>query len=207
MKALRLIPVVAIVVAVTSGAVKAQQQQPASRQAAPTTTVTGGNEGRIVIIYTDVFDDEKQGIARLVNAVKGVDREFEPRRAELQSLQQRYQQLVDELNKTAAVQDPRAQQQKREQAEQLQRELERKREDAQIAYNKRLQEVVAPIYDDIAKFLEAYAKQRGIAMIIDASKVPGVIFVTNNAMDITSDFIAEYNRRNPATASATTPSR
>ena len=158
-----------------------------------------------MIIYTEVFDDEKQGIARLVSAIKGVDREFEPRRTELQTLQQRYQQLIDELNKTAAVQDPRAQQQKREQAEQLQREIERKREDAQIAYNKRLQEVVAPIYDDIAKFLDAYAKQRGISMIIDASKVPGVIFVTNNSMDITRDFIAEYNRR--AATASTAPSR
>lgn len=205
MKVLRIIFLAAAVVATAVVPTWAQQQQQPARPAAPAASGGGNAEGKIVIIYTEVFDDEKQGIARLVNAIKGVDREFEPRRTELQTLQQRYQQLIDELNKTAAVQDPRAQQQKREQAEQLQREIERKREDAQLAYNKRLQEVVAPIYDDIAKFLDAYAKQRGISMIIDASKVPGVIFVTNNSMDITRDFIAEYNRR-ASTASAA-PSR
>ncbi|MER3428526.1 MAG: hypothetical protein C4334_10575 [Pyrinomonas sp.] len=205
MKVLRIIFLAAAVVATAIVPAWAQQQPQPGRPAAPAASGGGNAEGKIVIIYTEVFDDEKQGIARLVSAIKGVDREFEPRRTELQTLQQRYQQLIDELNKTAAVQDPRAQQQKREQAEQLQREIERKREDAQIAYNKRLQEVVAPIYDDIAKFLDAYAKQRGISMIIDASKVPGVIFVTNNSMDITRDFIAEYNRR--AATASTAPSR
>ena len=43
-------------------------------------------EAKIALINTAAFFDETKGITRLVKALDGVDREFEPKKTELQNL-------------------------------------------------------------------------------------------------------------------------
>ena len=65
-----------------------------------------------------------------------------------------------------------------------------------------MKEVVGPTFEKIDKFLEQYAQQRGISLILDASnnqQNPILAFVGADA-DITQDFINEYNRVNPGPA-------
>lgn len=188
----------------------ANAQQPARpTAAAPTTatpsagTATAPTELRIAIINTAYFGDEKQGIGRLVNAARGVDKEFEPRRTELRTIQTTLQGLAEKLQKATPVQEPRVTEQQREQAEKLKRELDFKTQEATAAYNKRMQEVMAPVSEDIGRVLDAFAKQRGYTLILDAKDVP--ILYALPSMDITRDFIAEYNRQKPATAANAAP--
>ena len=54
-----------------------------------------------------------------------------------------------------------------------------------------------------SKALEAFAKQRGINVIIDGSQVP-VVYAADS-IDITRAFINDFNSKNPATASVTPP--
>ncbi|GAC1446529.1 MAG: OmpH family outer membrane protein [Pyrinomonadaceae bacterium] len=160
-------------------------------------------QGKVAIIESAAFADSKQGIQRIVVAINRVEGEFQPRRAELQGLQTRYNQLLEEIKKlqgSPAV-DPNSIQQKADQAEQLKKELERKYQDAQDAYGKRMAEVMRPLQQDVSKQLEAYAKQRGIAVVMDASQNPSIIYV-DGAADITADFVKDYNQRNPANAAA-----
>ena len=200
MKTIRLIAASIFIAAITVFPASVQQRQgaaPAAGAALP--------DSKIALINTDAFTDEKQGITRLVNAVKGVDREFTPRKTELQGIQTRIQQLTDEINKTANVSDPKVIQQKNEQLDQMKKDYQRRGEDAQAAYNKRLQEVVAPIYDEIGKALDTYSRQRGITMLLDAAKIGPAIITAADGMDITRAFIVEFNTRNPATASTARP--
>nr|MBA2339532.1 hypothetical protein [Pyrinomonadaceae bacterium] len=62
-----------------------------------------------------------------------------------------------------------------------------------------------PIETDINTALTAFARQRNLSMVFNVSQLPNVVLVLNDSMDLTRDFIADYNRRNPATAAATTP--
>ena len=94
-------------------------------------------------------------------------------------------------------------QQKMDQLDQMKTELKRKSEDATNAYNKRRGEIFQPLQEDIGKALEAYAKAHGITVIIDGSQVP--LVYADEKLDITRSFINEYNSKNPATASVTTP--
>ena len=95
-------------------------------------------------------------------------------------------------------------QQKVDQLEQWKKELQRKGEDAQAAYNKRRRrDFCAPCRKISGKALEAYAKQRGITVIIDGSQVP-VVYAADS-IDITRAFINEFNSKNPATAAVTPP--
>ncbi|HYJ88629.1 MAG TPA: OmpH family outer membrane protein [Pyrinomonadaceae bacterium] len=174
-----------------------------TRPAAPTTTpAPAGNvpESKIALIYSDAFLDAKTGIGRFNTLITTLNREFQPRQTELQTLQQRIQTLTDDISKTAAVADPKTIANKQEQLDALKKDFQRKGEDAQAAYNKRRTEMFSPLQEDIGKALEAYAKAHNIHVIIDGSQVP--LVYAADALDITRPFINEFNTKNPATAAA-----
>jgi Skp family chaperone for outer membrane proteins len=172
------------------------QRPAASSPAAPQNTGAIA-DGKIAIIDTEAFADPKTGITRLVNAFDLVNREFKPRSDELQKLRAQYEQLGKDLSATSAVEDQRARNAKLEQAEALKKDIERKTQDAQSAYQKKLREVTEPVYRDITPALQAFARQRGVNVIFDVSKLGEVMFVVNETVDLTRAFILEYNQRNP----------
>jgi Skp family chaperone for outer membrane proteins len=160
---------------------------------------------KIAFVNSQAFADEKVGITRYVNAQKSLDREFQPRYTELQTLAKKVQTLADEIAKTENVAAPAEIQRKRDEGERLQRELKYKKDDAEAAYRKRAEEVLGPISADIGTALTAFAKQRGITMTLDISKLFEAIMTVDPTMDITGAFVAEYNSKNPATASNVGP--
>ena len=187
-------------------AVTASAQAPAAnRPAAPQAGAGVIAEGKFAIIDTDAFNDPAQGIKRLVAAFQTVEREFKPRRDEIQTLRTRYEALAKEINDTKAVAAPAALQTKADQAEALKVEIERKQQDGQKALDKRVQELTGPVYQDIGNALQAFAKARGLSVVFDVSKMQGVVMVVDGGIDITNAFIAEYNTRNPATTAAAAP--
>jgi len=203
MKIFRATVAVAFLAAICVGSVRAQQPRPG------TTTPTTGTapavnvpETKIALVNSDEFTDEKAGITRLVIAAKKVDNEFGPRRTELQTLQQQIEKATADLNKAAPVQDPKVTAQQNEKIEQMKKDYQRKGEDAQASYQKRLQEVLGPVYEEIGKALDAYAKAHGITLILDVTKIQGIVSASES-LDITKPFITEFNSKNPATASLT----
>ena len=173
---------------------------------APTASSTSVNvpDSKVAVIDSSAFGDPKEGITKFVNALKRVDAEFQPRRTELQGIQQQIDKMTADLQKAAPVQDPKVTQQQQDKIDQLKTDQKRKAEDAEAAFNRRIGEVLPPLYEDIGKALEAFAKARGINLILDVSKVQGV-FALSDAIDITKAFISDYNSKNPATAALTTP--
>jgi len=130
--------------------------------------------------------------------VNALNKEFEVKKKEIDALQQKTQQLNDEIEKTRNVADPKQTQQKMDQLEQLKKDFQRKSADAQAAYDKRQREIFQPLQDDIGKAIEVYAKAHGINVVIDVSRVP-VVYAAES-LDITRAFIDEFNSKNPATA-------
>ena len=215
MRVFRAIAAVAFFVALTgasafaqprSGAGTGTQPRPAATPAvtAPASTTVAVPDSKVELIDSVAFADEKQGILKFVSAVKRVRAEFQPRETELEGLQQQIQKLTTDLQKAAPVQDAKVTQQQQDKIDQMKRDHQRKYEDYQAAGNKRMEEVLGPIYEDIGKALDAFAKARGITLILDVTKVQGIVSAAD-AMDVTRAFIAEYNSKNPATASLTPP--
>ena len=203
MKIFRAIAAVACFAVITVISVHAQ---PRSTTPAPTPAPATGNmpDAKIALVNTEDFADEKTGIVRLVAAMKRVDGEFQPRRTELQTLQQQIEKATADLSKAAPVQDPKVTAQQNDKIEQMKKDFQRKGEDAQAAYQKRLQDVLGPVYDDISKALDVYAKAHGITLILDITKIQGIV-AASESLDITRAFITEFNAKNPATASLTPP--
>jgi outer membrane protein len=204
MKIDRLMAAFAFVLALSALPVLAQTRPGAP---APTTAPAQGTasvpESKIALIYSDAFLDAKTGIARFNTLVSTLNREFQPRQTELQTMQQKIQALTDDITKTASVADPKTIQTKQDQLEQLKKEFQRKGEDAQAAYDRRRKEMFTPLQEDIGKALEVYAKAHNINVIIDGSQVP--LVYAADALDITRAFINDFNSKNPATAAVTTP--
>ena len=182
------------------------QTKPAATPAAPQAAAPQNvavPDSKMAMIYSDAFLDPKTGIARFNSLLNTLNREFQPRQAELQSLQTKINTLTKEIEDTQTVADPNAIRTKRDQLAQMTTEFKRKGEDAEAAYGKRRQEIFLPLQQDIGKALEAFAKARGITVIVDGSQVP-VVYAADN-IDITRAFISEFNSKNPATASVTQP--
>jgi outer membrane protein len=205
MKIFRAIAAAAFLAAICVGSVRAQQPRPGTT-APPTGPAPAVNlpDTKIALVNSDEFNDEKTGIVRLIIAMKKVDNEFGPRRTELQSLQQQTQKAEADLAKVGPMQSALINQQQQEKIDQMKKDFQRKGEDAQAAYQKRLQEVLGPVYEDVGKALDAYAKAHGITLVLDVSKVQGIVSASDS-LDITKAFITEFNSKNPATAAVTPP--
>lgn len=202
MKIARSFAAVALLAMAVSASAQQRPATPAATAPASQATVAVP-DSKIAMIYSDAFMDPKTGIAKFNSLLSTLNREFAPRQTELQGLQTRIGTLNKEINDTANVADPNALRAKRDQLEVLNTELKRKGEDAEAAYTKRRQDIFMPLQQDIGKALEAFAKARGITVIVDGSQVP-VVYAAES-IDITRAFINEFNSKNPATAAVTTP--
>jgi outer membrane protein len=216
MKIIRAIAAIAFFAAISAASVAAQPKptttptptKPGPISSAPSTTggSTTGNvpEAKVALVDTDAFLDPKVGIQRLLAAASKLESEFQPRRTELNNMQGQVDKMTADLQKAAPVQDPKVSAQQQDAIDTKKREITRKTEDAQSAYQQRMQALLGPIYDDIGKALDAFAKAHGITLILDVTKVQGIVSA-DGSLDITKAFITEFNSKNPATAASLTP--
>jgi Skp family chaperone for outer membrane proteins len=177
------------------------QQKPAAPAAAP--QIVAIPDSKMALIFSNEFLTEKTGIAKFHSLSATLEREFQPRSAELQALQTRVNTLSKEIDDTQNVADPNAIRLKRDQLAQMNTDLKRKTEDAQAAYQKRRDELFTPLRNDIEKAIEDFAKARGITVVVDGSQMP--MLYAANSLDITRAFINDFNAKNPATAAVTQP--
>ena len=216
MKITRAIAAIAFFAAISAASVAAQPKpattptptKPGPLSSGPATTggSTTGNvpEAKVALVDTDAFLDPKVGIQRLLAAASKLESEFQPRRTELTNMQGQVDKMTADLQKAAPVQDPKVSAQQQDAIDTKKREITRKTEDAQSAYQQRMQALLGPIYDDIGKALDAFAKAHGITLILDVTKVQGIVSA-DGSLDITRAFITEFNSKNPATAASLTP--
>ncbi|HET9711594.1 MAG TPA: OmpH family outer membrane protein [Pyrinomonadaceae bacterium] len=182
----------------------APTQTPAAAPAADAALPTS----KIALISTGMFLDPKDGIAKFSSTLTKLNGEFQKVKDEITQMQTRAQGLETEINKLRDAPagtpiDQRSLQTKIDQLEQLKKDTQRKAEDAQVSYDKRRQDLFTPVEDEIRRALEAFAKARGINVIIDAAQAP--LLYADRSLDITRAFIADFNSKNPVTATITPP--
>ena len=158
----------------------------------------------IAVIDSEEFTDPKTGISRVTAALTQLNIKFEPLQKEIRGMQDRLTTMRADIQKKQATQAANLTAQQTEQAQNLEIQIKRKAEDAQASYQREMQNVLSPLQTDIATALSAYAQKNGILVIIDASRVP--LMYAHTSIDVTKDFIADYNRTHPATG-APAPAR
>jgi Skp family chaperone for outer membrane proteins len=181
--------------------------RPATTQVPPVTANVPVPESRIALIDTAMFADEKKGIFRYIDAVKSIQPQFAGQNQELVNLQSRINALVEEIRRlrTAATPDARTIQAKQEEGARLQQDWNFKKQRFDEDYAKRYQEVTAPISDQIGKAMDQFARERGITMTLDFSKLLPALLTAVPAVDVTDAFIADFNRKKPRAATPPRP--
>lgn len=177
----------------TSGNPSAQTVKPAAAPA------------NIAVIDSSAFSDDKAGIARVMSAMRQIEAKFQPLRAELRGMRDRLNTMRSDLEKKRAIQDARMTAQQTDESDRLEIQIKRKAEDAQTNYQKESLAVLEPLQKEIAGALTAYSQAKGISLLLDVNRVP-VIYVASS-LDITKDFIADYNRTHPVTVAPAGPAR
>jgi Skp family chaperone for outer membrane proteins len=173
---------------------------------AQTQTRPAAPQANVAIIDSSAFADAKAGIGRVKNAMQQIEAKYEPLRAELRGMRDRLNTLRSDIQKKRAIQDAKVTAQQVDEADRLEVQIKRKAEDAQNNYQKDTAASLEPLQQDIGTKLTAYAQSRGITLLLDVNRVPVVYAAAQ--LDITKDFIADYNRTSPAPAGpAVAPAR
>lgn len=172
---------------------------------------------KVGLINTFAFEDEKGGITKYRNAIASVETEFKPDNDKLRASATRYETLRKELEgfqaarqkgQTVPISDA-AIQAKVDELGKLEREIKFQQEDAKTRYERRYQTVVGPIYGDIMKAMQEFAKAKGYSVILDGAKLQesGILMAFDDKTNVTTEFVTFYNARpaGAATAAATTP--
>jgi len=181
----------------------ASAQTPGTTTSAPPQTATVPRS-KIAVIYSGAFQDAKEGITRFSATVTKLNAEFQPLQNELNQTAQRLNALQEEIKKMQGGATPATPQQlqvKIDQFDEQKKAYDRKGEDARRTYQQRRGELLMPLQEDVGKALDVFGKANGITLIIDGTQVP--LVYAAETIDITKAFIADYNRKNPATAAVT----
>ena len=159
---------------------------------------------RIALIDTAAFDDEKRGIYRYIDAVKSIQPLFVTQNQELQNLQTRITALAEEIRKMTPVTAANQGQIQLKTAEgtRLRQDFNTKRQRLTEDFEKKYQEVTAPLSELIGKAMDQFARERGITMTLDLSKLLPAMLTALPTVDVTDAFIADFNRKNPRTGPA-----
>ena len=162
---------------------------------------------RIALIDTAAFVDEKRGIFRYIDAVKSIQPGFVSQNQELQNLQNRITALAEEVRKLTPVTpaNERQIQLKTEEGTRLRQDFNTKRQRLTEDFEKKYQEVTAPISEQIGKAMDQFARERGITMTLDLSKLLPAMLTALPAVDVTDAFVADFNRKNPRTGAPPRP--
>jgi len=160
-------------------------------------------EGKVAIIDSRAFSE---GVGEMKKQIDKLEAEFQPRRKKIEDIQNQLVKLDEELKSSGGNIKPEVYNQKLEQFNGLKKEFERDKEDYQQDVQKRSEAVLGPVQEKLSKFLESYASQRQIIVMFDlpAAAQGGLVFM-NPAINVTEDFIKEYNKVNPVTSAPPEP--
>jgi Skp family chaperone for outer membrane proteins len=164
-------------------------------------------QSRIALIDTTMFVDEKKGIFRYIDAVKSIQPQFAGANQELVNLQSRINTLIEDIRKLRATPqpDPRVIQAKQEEGTRLQQDWNMKKQRFDEDYSKKYQEVMGPLSEQIGRAMDQFARERGITMTLDLSKLLPAMLTALPAVDVTDAFMADFNRKNPRTGAPPRP--
>jgi Skp family chaperone for outer membrane proteins len=175
----------------------AAASSPPAESAAPSGGGGGGAEGKVAVLF---FGQFRQGINELKVKLDALNAELEPKRKEIQAMDDELNKLKAKIQTQGTTVSPQVRNQWAEEVSEKEKQLKRQAEDFEAQAQKRFGEVSQPIYEKIQKSIASYSQQRGIVMVLEGGQSfqAGVMLWSAPATDITGDFIKEYNKANPA---------
>ena len=149
-------------------------------------------------------------------ALADLDKKYQPKRAELQKMQQDIQSLQDQIQRQDNTASDAAQQQLNRQLDEKKKIMTRTQEDAQSDFAADRSEAIGRISQKMGKIVQDFAEQNGYAVILDLvapvyssngqigdTQIP--VYYAGKDVDVTQQIVKLYDAANPVAAAATTP--
>src|SRR2546425_864609 len=158
-------------------------------------------DGKIAVVNTQAFP---QAIGELKQKYDAVEKQFQPRYQQLQTMETQLKQIENDIQvKCPQLTADKCQDLQRN-YEDLKKKATRDYEDAKADYDRAIDAQTKPVRDKLFQFLNTYAAQRGIVLVINLAGAAqtGSLAYWNPGSDITDDFVGEYNKANPVPGGA-----
>ena len=161
-------------------------------------------DGKVAVINTQVFPGM---VLELKQKYEQVNNQFKDRFQKLQALAEQMKGMENDLRTKQGVLAPDKYQELQANYTDLKKRGEREQEDFNADADKALDAATKPVRDKMTQFLNTYAAQKGIVVVINLAGAAqsGSLAYWNPGLDITDDFVAEYNKANPVAGVTATP--
>lgn len=161
-------------------------------------------EGKVAVVNTQAFP---AGIGELKQKYDLVEKQFQPRYQQLQTVETQLKQMENDIQvKGPTLAADKLQELQNNYAD-LKRRGTRDYEDLKAEYDRTIDSATKPIRDKLFQFLNNYATQRNIILVVNLAGAAqtGSLAFWNPGLDITDNFVGEYNKANPVAGAAPAP--
>ncbi|HLY60924.1 MAG TPA: OmpH family outer membrane protein [Terriglobia bacterium] len=160
--------------------------------------------------------------AAILNTAEGkksmadLDKKYQPKKAELQKMQQDIQGLEDQIQRQQTAASDTAQAQLTRQLDEKKKIFTRTQQDAQDDFTSDRSDVVSRISQKMGRVVQDFAEQNGYAAILDTvapvfsnngqigdAQVP--VYYAGKDVDITEEIVRRYDAANPVAGAASEP--
>lgn len=124
-----------------------------------------------------------------------VQKKFEPKRAELKALNDDIENLKKQLQAQGDKLSPAESASRTKSIDDKSKQLQRQAEDAQNDFQSAIQDMYNGLASKVFEVVDAYAKQQGYTLVLDASQQQSPILWASETTNITQPVIAAYNAK------------
>jgi len=123
---------------------------------------------------------------------------YQPRVAEIEQLNKEITTLASNLQTNSGKLTPQAEAEMTQQAQRKQRDVQRKQDDLQADVDRERNDILQKSAQKMTAVVKKLAEAKGLDIVVDA---PYAVYF-KEALDLTNDAIAAYDKENPAPAKA-----
>jgi hypothetical protein len=198
--------VLAAAVLAATASVPALAQQTSSPVAPRAGSSPVSLEGKVVVINSAKM---MQNITEIRVKLDQINAKFDPRAKQLEQQKTQLEQIGNDIKSKQNVVEADAFAKLVADYKDREKNLTRFAQDLQDEFQREVKTVLEPLEKKVGDFRKGYAASRGIAVIFNAQGLDqsGALWYLADAVDITDDFVAEYNKANPVPGAAAAPAR
>jgi Skp family chaperone for outer membrane proteins len=135
-------------------------------------------------------------------AVQGVQKKYEPKKAQIDTLAQEVDSLKKQLQSAPATLSDEERATRLKNIDTKEKQLNRDAEDAQTAYNADLQEAYGKVAAKVSVTLKKYVSDNGFTLLLDVSNQQSNVMWAVPSTDVTQAVVTAYNASSGVAAPA-----
>lgn len=132
---------------------------------------------------------------------------YEPKRKDLESRQKALEAKRQSLTKGGSTMSEDAKQKLIQDIDQGTKLLSRDMDDASTDFQQDTERILQELYPRMRAILDKYAKDSGYTLILDIGSPQTPVVYNDDAIDITTDIIALYDKANPVVGASAAPAK